>query len=68
MTDLLVRLGDASILKNGGGILVMENGFEMREGGGLIPLYGLRCHHTEPRSIEHIRAQIHCLSPHYPAK
>ena len=40
MTDLLVRLGDASILKNGGGgggILVMDNGFEMREGGGLYP-------------------------------
>ena len=37
MTDLLVRLGDASILKNGGGILVMENGLEMREGGGWYP-------------------------------
>ena len=38
MTDLLVRLGDASILKNGGGgIRVMENGFEMREGGGWYP-------------------------------
>ena len=37
MTDLLVRLGDASILKNGGGDPSNGEWFWMREGGGWYP-------------------------------
>ena len=48
MTDLLVRLGDASILKNGGGILVMENGFEWGKGGVDTPLRTTMSSHGTP--------------------